>query len=159
MGLVSPAPTPLETHHRELARAAGAAMQRQYPEAIEICSELLTGPTYAALATTDPAAARRARAEARLLLASAMHYDEAHEEDLLRVLNAALDSPDEVRKDVLFTLALVRLSFDHLAEARDAILDCLEIVARLRAEGAASPELDEKQAEANQLLQVIAGRS
>jgi len=145
----------LKSHHAELARAAAAAMQQNYQEAIDICSELLTSGIYGDLAAADPLMAKRAQAETRLLMATAMHYNDGHEEDILRVLKAALDSPEDVRKDVLFTTAVVQLSFGHKPEAQSAIAESLALLAKLRTEQGSSPELDEREAEAKQFLSLL----
>src|SRR5947209_20284551 len=75
-------------HHQEMARASAAAMEKHYQEAIEISSELLTSGIYEQLAAhgkprseahkVNVEAAQRFRAEARLLMATAMHYADAH---------------------------------------------------------------------------------
>lgn len=146
-------------HNEELARAAAAAMQQHYPECVEICSELLTGGLYEAWATEDADAGKRARAETRLLMATAMHYNDGHYEDITRVLNAALDSPPEVRKDAWFTLAVVHASFDHSAESREAMERCLALITELRRRNGSSETLDQQEAEALQFLEELALRS
>ena len=129
-------------HNEDLARAAAAAMQQHYPECVEICSELLTGGLYEEWAGTESASARRARAETRLLMATAMHYNDGHYEDIVRVLTAALDSPPEVQKDAWFTLGVVHASFDHASEAREAMESCLALINELRNNGSTSESLD-----------------
>src|SRR6266404_1103585 len=81
-------------HHSEMARAAAAAMQQNYQEAIDICSELLTSGLYEQVAQSGQAEDARAfRAEARLLMATAMHYADAAYEDIVRLLSFAMDAP------------------------------------------------------------------
>src|SRR5271163_1501617 len=109
-------------HDQEMARAASAAMAGQHAEAQEICSELLTSGLYGEMESEGhKEAARRGKAEARVLLGSAMHFNDAAYDDIIRVLTFALDSPAEVRKDALFTLAVVHLSFGHDQEAEAAM--------------------------------------
>jgi hypothetical protein len=139
-------------HHKEVARAAAAAMEGHYAECIEICSELLTAGLYETWAAADPEAARAARAEARLLMANAMHHNDAHYDDLVRVLNAALDSPPEVQKDAWFTLAVVHASFDHADAAREAMARCLDAIAELRRMDVSTAALDQQEAEARRFL-------
>ncbi len=146
----------LERHGEELGRAAAAAMARQYQEAVEICSELLTGEIHTAMSAED---SRRARAETRLLLATAMHYNEAHHDDIARVLQAALDAPAEVRKDVWFTLAVIEASAGETNKAREAMEQCLAAIAGLRAGGTDSADLEDlndKEAEAREFLRSLA---
>ena len=142
----------LEMHHTELARVAAAAMQQNYQEAVEICSDLLTSELYQEMSAED---ARRARAETRLLMATAMHYNQAHEDDILRVLNAALDSPPEIQKDAWFTIAVVRLSCGQKAAAEKAMRECLEVMGEARAKGEGSEELDQKEQEAHRFLELL----
>jgi hypothetical protein len=135
----------LNRHHAEFARAAAAAMQKHYQETIDICSDLLTSGIYDEIAAADLKgdAARQHRAETRLLMATAMHYNESHYEDILRVLNAALDSPLQIQKDVNFTLAVLHTSFDHVEEARTAMEKSLEQIAQVRASGGQTLSKDE----------------
>ena len=144
-------------HNSELARAGVAAMQKHYQEAIEICSDLLTGDVYMAIGEQDQELARAARAETRLIMATAMHYNESHYEDIVRVLNAALDSPAAVQKDVYFTLAVLHASFDRDELARAAMEKCVALLQSLK--GAASAEeqsaLVEKEREAQQFLKEL----
>jgi hypothetical protein len=147
----------LSRHNSELARAGAAAMQRHYQEAIDICSDLLTAEVYTDIAEQDAEAARAARAETRLIMATAMHYNESHYEDIVRVLNAALDSPPQVQKDVYFTLAVLHASFDREEPARAAMEKCLALVQKLR-ESASAEEcsaLDEKEKEVHQFLKEL----
>src|SRR5438270_4929722 len=144
-------------HNSELARAGVAAMQRHYQEAIDICSDLLTGDVYLAIGEQDAELARAARAEARLIMATAMHYNESHYEDIVRVLNAALDSPPSVQKDVYFTLAVLHASFDRDELARAAMEKCVALIGTLR-EAASAEEraaLDEKDKDAQQFLKEL----
>lgn len=127
----------LDQHHAELARAAAAAMQQHFQETIDICSELLTSALYHQLAEADPESARAARGETRLMMATAMHYNEAHYEDIMRVLNSAADSPDSTKKDVLFTTAVVHASFNKKGEARAAMNEAMAIIAGLKGASAA----------------------
>src|SRR5271168_1987791 len=93
-----PVPDPLlYRHDQEMARAASAAMAGQHAEAQEICSELLTSGLYGEMENAGhKEAARRGKAEARVLLGSAMHFNDGPYEDIVRVLTFALDSPAEV---------------------------------------------------------------
>ena len=149
-------PNAIERHHAELARATAAAMRQHYQEAIEIASELLTSGVYDEIAALDPDSARAARAETRLMMATAMHYNDAHYEDIMRVLKAAMDSPADIRKDVAFTAGVVHASFDHFAEAREAMGKSLEAIAELRNEGVGKgsedPELAEKEHDVTEFL-------
>src|SRR5947208_4321887 len=129
----------LGRHNSELARAGVAAMQRHYQEAIDICSDLLTSGAYEDIAEQDAELARASRAEARLIMGTAMHYNESHYEDIVRVLNAALDSPPAVQKDVYFTLAVLHASFDRDELARAAMEKCVALIGTLR-EGATAEE-------------------
>jgi hypothetical protein len=144
-------------HNSELARAGAAAMQRHYQEAIDICSDLLTGDVYLAIAEQDAELARASRAEARLIMATAMHYNESHYEDIVRVLNAALDSPAPVQKDVYFTLAVLHASFDRDELARTAMEKALALIESLRASASGDDRaaLDEKEKEARQFLKEL----
>jgi hypothetical protein len=142
----------LERHNTELARANVAAMHQHYQEAIDICSELLTSGVYDEIATVDPEESRAAKAETRLTMATAMHYNDAHYEDIMRVLKAAMDSPAEVRKDVTFTAGVVHASFDHFSEAREAMAKALEAIAELRGKGSEEAELAEKEADVAEFL-------
>jgi hypothetical protein len=132
----------LERHHTELARANAAAMQENFQEAIEICSELLTSGVYDEMA---PDEARGARAETRLTMATAMHYNDAHYDDIQRVLKSAMDSPPDVRKDVAFAAGVVHASFEHFSEARESMARAMEAIAELRGKGSEDPELAEKE--------------
>ena len=147
----------LSRHNSELARAGAAAMQRHYQEAIDICSDLLTCGAYEDIAEEDAEAARAARAETRLIMATAMHYNESHYEDIVRVLNAALDSPANVQKDVYFTLAVLHASFDRDEPARAAMEKCAALISTLRdsASGEDLAALDEKEKEARQFLKEL----
>jgi hypothetical protein len=147
----------IERHHAELARAGAAAMQRHYQEAIDICSDLLTGDVYMAIGEKDAELARAARAETRLIMATAMHYAESHYEDIVRVLNAALDSPPAVQKDVYFTLAVLHASFDRDELARAAMEKALELVQsqKTSADPAGRKALEEKEREAQQFLKEL----
>ena len=144
--------TAIERHHAELARATAAAMRQHYQEAIEIASELLTSGVYDEIAAADPDAARAARAETRLMMATAMHYNDAHYEDIMRVLKSAMDSPADIRKDVAFTAGVVHASFDHFAEARDAMGKALEAIAELRGKGSEDAELAERERDVTEFL-------
>jgi hypothetical protein len=126
----------LEKHHRELARATASAMQRHFQETVDICSELLTSGVYEEMeAAGEKDASRRARAETRITLATAMHYTEAHHDDVLKVLNHALDAPIEVQKDVYFTIAVVQLSAERPQDARVAMEKCLTLTSELKKSG------------------------
>jgi hypothetical protein len=147
----------VERHHAELARAGAVAMQRHYQEAIDICSDLLTGDVYMAIGEKDAELARAARAETRLIMATAMHYAESHYEDIVRVLNAALDSPPAVQKDVYFTLAVLHASFDRDDQARGAMEKALALVQshKISADPADRQVLEEKEREAQQFLKEL----
>src|SRR2546421_6480896 len=147
----------LGRHNSELARAGAAAMQRHYQEAIDICSDLLTSGVYEELAEQDAELARASRAEARLIMATAMHYNESHYEDIVRVLNSALDSPPVVQKDVYFTLAVLHASFDRDEPARAAMEKALALIESLKtsADAAERQSLDEKEKEARQFLKEL----
>lgn len=147
----------LSRHHSELARAGAAAMHRHYQEAIDICSDLLTGEIYTDIAEKDAEAARAAKAETRLIMATAMHYNESHYEDIVRVLNAALDSPPAVQKDVYFTLAVLHASFDREDLARAAMEKSLALVQSLKNSAAVEERgaLVEKEREAQQFLKQL----
>jgi len=145
----------LAQHEAELARAAAAAIEQQYDETIEICSEQLTSGMYEKLAELgDSDGVKRAKAEVRLLMATAMHYADRHYEDIARVLSLALDSPPEVRKDAYFTLAVVHLSFGQAAEAREAMESALRTIGELRAAGwkDVGAELPRQEREAKEFL-------
>ncbi len=129
---MNPLMDPLAHHNREMGRAAAAAMQQHYQETIDICSELLTSDTYDALAKRDAEATRRAKAEVRLMMATAMHYADGHYDDIVRQLSLAMDAPPLIQKDACFTLAVVQLSFGHKQEAKDAMTQCLELIGELR---------------------------
>jgi hypothetical protein len=134
-------------------------MEKHYQEAIEVCSELLTSGIYERLSTlgkprseahkANAEAARRFRAEARLLMATAMHYADGHYEDIVKVLSFAVESPLEIQKDVFFTLAVVHLSFGQENEARMAMLRSLELMRQLKEAGQSSAALDAQVEEAN----------
>ena len=148
-------PSAIERHHAELARATAAAMREHYQEAIEIASELLTSGIYDEIAASDPDSARAARAETRLTMATAMHYNDAHYEDIMRVLKSAMDAPPDIRKDVAFTAGVVHASFDHFAEAREAMSKSLEAIAELRrlsGKGPEDPELADKERDVTEFL-------
>jgi Tfp pilus assembly protein PilF len=143
-------PSALARHNSEMARAAKAAMEQHYPEAIEVISELLISGIYSEL---SPELARKLRAEARLMLATAMHYDERAYEDILQQLVYALDSPPEVQKDAHFTLAVVHLSFGNVAEARTSMQQALDLISTLRSSGEEdAATLDRQESEARQFL-------
>lgn len=142
----------LERHLGELGRANAAALEQNFQEAVEICSELLTSGVYDELAATDRDAARAAKAETRLTMATAMHYNDGHYEDILRVLKAAMDSPAEVRKDVAFTAGIVHASFEHFAEARESMAQALTAIAELRGRGDEDADLAEKEADVAEFL-------
>jgi hypothetical protein len=149
-------PPPLDQHHRELARAGAAALQRHYQEVIDITSEMLTSGLYDELAQQDPEAARRARAESRLMMATAMHYNDAHFDDIVRVLKSTLDSPPEIQKDAHFTLAVVQLSFEHPADAAASMRQALDLIEALKRSGHDDPRLVEQEQEAREFFQQIA---
>src|SRR4051812_23822127 len=132
-------------------------MQRHYQEAIDICSDLLTGEVYLAIGEKDAELARASRAETRLILATAMHYAESHYEDIVRVLNAALDSPPAVQKDVYFTMAVLHASFDRDDQARGAMEKALALVQsqKTSADPADRQVLEEKEREAQQFLKEL----
>ena len=145
----------LEKHHAEMARAAAASMHGHHAETVEICSELLTSSLYADLETAGMKEdARRARAECRLLMATAMHYTGTHHEDVLKVLNFALDSPPEIQRDAYFTIAVVELSNERADNARVAMQQCLAIIGDLRRAGFADPEgrMEQQETEALEFL-------
>lgn len=149
----------LKKHQAELGRAAAVAMEQNYDEALDICSELLTSGVYEELAQQGhDDDARRAKAETRLLMATAMHYSERDYQDIARVLSFAMDSPPEIQKDVQFTLAVVHLSFGQAGQARECMQRCLEIIAQLRAAGGKNTdlkELAEQEREAREFLQEL----
>jgi hypothetical protein len=146
----------LEQHHAELARAAAAAMQQHYQETIDICSELLTSELYQQLTAADPETARACKAETRLMMATAMHYNEAHYEDVLRVLKSAADAPDSIKKDVLFTTAVLHASFNKKEEARTTMAEALSLIRSLRGSHAADREaLDMQESEAESFLKQL----
>ena len=154
--------TLLEQHHAEMARASAAAMERHYEETIEICSELLTSGIYeqlSALGDPDSQAnsanaefARRCRAEARLLMATAMHYADGHHDDIVRVLTFALDAAPEIQKDVLFTLGVVHLSFGQTHEAGLAMQRALDLITTLKEQSQPTEELAVQEREAREFL-------
>ena len=150
-------PPAAQKHYSEFARAAAAAMHLSYQETIDICSDLLTSGIYPELLALDATLARRLIAETRLMMAAAMHYNDAHYEDIVRVLNSALDSPDEVRKDALFTLAVVHLSFEKPEAARQSMQQCLELISELCRQGADDGSLLQQEQEAAQFLSGLAG--
>ena len=147
----------LETHNVEMARAAAAAMEQNYPETIEICSELLTSGPYPEMQKESAELARRCRSECRLMLATAMHYDDRHHDDIMRVLSAALESPPEVQKDVLFTMAVVQLSFGHKQQAREFMEQSMAAIKQVQEQGAGPGDgsLDAQRREAEQFLAAI----
>lgn len=139
-----------------MARAAAAAMQNQYQEAIDICSELLTGGTYEELASSgQEESARTFRAEARLLMATALHYSDATYEDIVRLLSFAMESPPSVQKDVYFTMAVVQLSFGHSKEARESMENSLAIIENALQENPADESLDRQRDEAREFLREL----
>ena len=142
----------LDHHNSEMGRAAAAAMQQQYQETIEICSELLTSGIYDELAHKDFAASRRAQAEVRLLMATAMHYTDGNYDDIVRQLSLAMDAPPEVQKDACFTLAIVQASFGHTQEARSAMQQCLDLIAEVRQYTPDGDALRAQEQEARQFL-------
>jgi hypothetical protein len=85
-------------------------------------------------------------------MATAMHYNDAHYEDILRVLKSAMDSPPEIRKDVAFTAGVVHASFDHFAEARESMSKALEAIAELRGKGSEEAELADKERDVTEFL-------
>ncbi len=143
-------------HHSEMARAAAAAMQQNYQEAIDICSELLTSGLYEQVAQSGQAEDARAfRAEARLLMATAMHYAAAAYEDIVRLLSFAMDAPPSVQKDVYFTLAVVQLSFGHSKEAKDSMENSLKLIEDQLKSNPHDENLIRQQDEANEFLRQI----
>src|SRR5262249_14272039 len=108
------------------------------------------------LAQQDPEAARRARAETRLMMGTAMHYNDAHYEDMVRVLNSAMDSPPDIAKDAHFTLAIVHLSFENPVDAATSMRRALELIEQLRQSGDSDPRLAEQEQEAREFFQQIA---
>jgi hypothetical protein len=150
-----PAGTPLEQHHREMARASAAALQHQYQEAIDIVAELLVSGVHQEIEQADAELARRLRAEARLLLGTALHYNDASFEDITKVLNLALNAPPEIAKDVWFTLAVVQLSFEHPNEAAESMRKAMEIIEQLIKSGKTDPRLKEQEQEAKEFFQQI----
>ena len=151
---------PLTHHNSEMGRAAAAAMQQHYQEAIEVCSELLTSGTYDELATRDKDAARRAKAEVRLMMATAMHYADGHYDDIVRQLSLAMDAPPLIQKDACFSLAVVQLSFGHRPEAKDAMTQCLTLIGELRRSNLPDLDasLDAQEQEAQQFLRDLPAR-
>jgi hypothetical protein len=143
----------------QMARAAAAAMQQHYQETIEICAELLTSSTYADLAKKDAEAARQAKAEVRLMMATAMHYTDGHYDDIVKQLSLAMDAPPQIQKDVCFTLAVVQLSFGHKDEAKNAMQQCLALIAGLQGAGEADPGLAAQEQEARQFLAELEGEA
>ena len=154
--MITPAAA-IERHNSELARAGVAAMQRHYQEAIDICSDLLTAGVYEAMVESDSELARASRAETRLIMATAMHYNESHYEDIVRVLNAALDAPPAVQKDVHFTLAVLHASFDREDAARSAMERALSLIETLRSSADVEDvkALEDKEKEARQFLKEL----
>ena len=154
-------PDPSEAHHNaEIARAAAASIAGNHAETVEICSDLLTSGLYKDMeASGHKDAARRGMAETRLLLGSAMHFNDGAYEDIVRVLTYALDSPVDIRKVTLFTLAVVHLSFDHNKEAEASMERCLvEIQALLQQNHLERDEkasLESQIKEANDFLQAL----
>ncbi len=152
----SQAESPLEQHHREMARASAAALQHQYQEAIDIVAELLVSGVHQEIEQSDAELSRRLRAEARLLLGTALHYNDASYEDITKVLNLALNAPPEIAKDVWFTLAVVQLSFDHTNEAAESMRKAMEMIEQFIKTGNPDPRLREQEAEAREFFQQIA---
>jgi len=154
-----PADPMMAQHNSEMARAAASAMAGNHAETVETCSELLTSGLYEDMEKSGKKdAARRCRAEVRLLLGSAMHFQDAHYEDIVRVLTYALDAPTEIRKDALFTLAVVHHSFGHAQEAVAAIERCRVELAALQGTKAESREKaawQEQDKEAHQFLEEL----
>jgi hypothetical protein len=139
-----------------MARAAAAAMQQNYQEAIDVCSELLTSGIYEELAGGDRAEdARIFRAEARLLMATALHYADAPYEDIIRLLSFAMESPPPVQKDVYFTMAVVQLSFGHSKEARESMENSLRIIESELESDANNESLARQRDEAKQFLREL----
>src|SRR5207248_8615977 len=99
--------------------------------------------------------ARRFRAEARLLMATAMHYSDAHYKDIVKVLTFAVESPLDVQKDVFFTLAVVHLSFGQENEARMAMLRSLELMRQLKQSGETSSALETQVQEADAFMKEL----
>ena len=132
----------LARHNSEMARAAALAMAGNHAETVEACSELLTSELYPDMEKAGKKeAARRCRAEVRLMLGSAMHFTDSHYEDIVRVLTYALDSPADIRKDALFTLAIVHQSFGHEKEAEAAMERCrVELSALQKEKGATASD-------------------
>ena len=147
--------SPLEQHHREMARASAAALQHQYQEAIDIVAELLVSGVHQEIEQTDAELARRLRADARLLLGTALHYNDASYEDITKVLNLALNAPPEIAKDVWFTLAIVQLSFGYPNEAAESMRKAMEIIEQLVAGGDKDPRLKEQAQEAKEFFQQV----
>ena len=145
----------LERHHAEMARAAAAAMHGHHQETVEICSELLTGGLYPEMdAAGMREDARRARAECRLLMATAMHYTGAQHDDVLKVLNFALDAPADTQRDAYFTIAVVELSSERTDNARVAMQQCLSLIGELKRAGQPDPEgrMEQQESEALEFL-------
>lgn len=150
--------TPQDQHNNEMGRAAAAAFEQHYQETIDICSELLTSGVYEKLEADDQESARRCRAEARLMMATAMHYADGHYEDIVRVLSFAMDAPTEIQKDVYFTMAVVQLSFGHQKEAQDSMQQSLLLIEAARKGSTPDPDgaLAMQEDEARQFLREIA---
>lgn len=150
---------PLAHHHHEMGRAAAAAMQQHFQETIEICSELLTSGTYEELSKQDAEATRRAKAEVRLMMATAMHYADGHYDDIVRQLSLAMDAPPLIQKDACFTLAVVQLSYGHRQEAQNAMEQCLALIGELRRSNLPDLDnsLDAQAHEARQFLRELPG--
>jgi hypothetical protein len=144
-----------DQHYREMARASAAAMQQHYQEAIDIVAELLISGVHQEIEKSDPELARRFRAEARLLLGTALHYNDASYEDITKVLMLAQNAPPDVLKDVLFTLAVVHLSFDDKLEAAETMRSALEIIEQLIRQGNTDPRLREQEQEAKDFFQQL----
>lgn len=138
-----------------MARAAAAAMHGHHAETVEICSELLTSGLYNDLETAGMREdSRRLRAECRLLLATAMHYNGAPHGDVLKVLNFALDAPADLKRDAYFTIAVVELSNEHTDNARVAMQQCLSLIGDLKRAGFRDPEgrMEQQETEALEFL-------
>ena len=148
----------LQKHHQEIARATAAAMQQHFSETVEICSELITSDLYTQMEAAGlKQEARQAKAETRLMMATAMHYTDCHHDDVLKVLNYALDSPPAVQKDVYFTIAVVQLSAERPADARVAMQTCLTLISDLKRAGAPEAEnVDQQEREALEFLEQLA---
>jgi tetratricopeptide (TPR) repeat protein len=90
------------------------------------------------------------------MLGTAMHYNDAHYEDIVRVLKSTLDSPPDIAKDAYFTLAVVHLSFENPSEAAAAMRRALELIEELRRSGDSDLRLAEQEEEAREFFQQMA---